>query len=412
MERQRPGVRPPGRHWHGHFGAGARGASRTRGGAGDASVRILGESSLFGLRSASGAKAGRQQRGLPAERDPRNRVDADPAALDLGSRVPGLQFASTAPRLVKANFLASCCFMPHDQSLVLAGEELCEWQVAGAKLREIHLRDAAKALAVSPCGGYLALGSALALTVYRLGAQGEEVVVSRKVTSNIVSLAFSANHMLAVGTIEHKVLVFHITDDKEADVLEHEQANSLCFSPRGDVLAVVGGDDISGTVSLWQVDRVNLLFSALWLPEALRGARPSPPQGRSWLSDVMMPGWCCCCQTTASSAGQSCGPRFAAGRWPGAAPFWPLPGSGRRRCSMCPAARSSFSSLGSRTEDLQHLAEQQRVLDGLLPPQRRCPLRAGRLRGHHEPVHSGATGCGPVQVAGNHGFFEFWTATS
>mmetsp|Transcript_86199 Transcript_86199/g.206529 ORF Transcript_86199/g.206529 Transcript_86199/m.206529 type:complete len:201 (+) Transcript_86199:567-1169(+) len=72
MERQRPGVRPPGRHWHGHFGAGARGASRTRGGAGDASVRILGESSLFGLRSASGAKAGRQQRGLPAERDPRS----------------------------------------------------------------------------------------------------------------------------------------------------------------------------------------------------------------------------------------------------------------------------------------------------------------------------------------------------
>ncbi|CAJ1425722.1 unnamed protein product [Effrenium voratum] len=202
----------------------------------------------------------------------RDRVDADPAALDLGSRVPGLQFASTAPRLVKANFLASCCFMPHDQSLVLAGEELCEWQVAGAKLREIHLRDAAKALAVSPCGGYLALGSALALTVYRLGAQGEEVVVSRKVTSNIVSLAFSANHMLAVGTIEHKVLVFHITDDKEADVLEHEQANSLCFSPRGDVLAVVGGDDISGTVSLWQVDRESSFLGSVVTRSAARSA--------------------------------------------------------------------------------------------------------------------------------------------
>lgn len=192
----------------------------------------------------------------------RDRVDLDPLALDLSCKNPGLQVAAQDPTYVTGHHLISCGFTPHE-TLMIAGEDIFEFEVENrAKKREIHLRDVAKALAVSPCGGYLAVANAFLVTVHRLMSKGQEAVLNQKVTSNVVALAFSAQHFLAVGTIEKKVLVFHLEDNKEPAILS-VQVNSLCFSPAGNLLAVPGGSDGSGKVSLWQVAGESCEFAGL-----------------------------------------------------------------------------------------------------------------------------------------------------
>ncbi|CAK9059692.1 unnamed protein product [Durusdinium trenchii] len=190
----------------------------------------------------------------------KDRVDVPASSMKLDMSHPGLVFAQQEPNFVMGHHLTACSFMPHGLSLMVAGEEVFEWEVEGkTKLREIHLRDAANVLATSPCGGYVAVANATTVTVHRLMSKGQEAVLNRKVTSNIVALAFSSRHFLAVGTIEKKVLVFHLEDSKEPEVLV-AQVNDLCFAPSGDILAIPGGDDEVGQVLLWRVEREACMY--------------------------------------------------------------------------------------------------------------------------------------------------------
>eukprot|EP00913_Durusdinium_trenchii_P022709 g21328.t1 len=221
----------------------------------------------------------------------KDRVDVPASSMKLDMSHPGLVFAqqdwgsslvsagsgrvrwrrelaqaTREPNFVMGHHLTACSFMPHGLSLMVAGEEVFEWEVEGkTKLREIHLRDAANVLATSPCGGYVAVANATTVTVHRLMSKGQEAVLNRKVTSNIVALAFSSRHFLAVGTIEKKVLVFHLEDSKdrqgggEPEVLV-AQVNDLCFAPSGDILAIPGGDDEVGQVLLWRVEREACMY--------------------------------------------------------------------------------------------------------------------------------------------------------
>jgi len=192
----------------------------------------------------------------------RDRVDLDATALDLSNINLGLQVGFKEPTFVTGHHLISCSFTPHE-TLMVAGEDVFEFEVERkVKNREIHLRDVAKALAVSPCGGYLAVANAMTVTVHRLMSKGQEAVLTQKVTSNIVALAFSVQHFLAVGTLEKKVLVFPLEGNQEPEVLS-VQVNHLCFSPVGDLLAIPGGDDGTGEVSLWQVSRESCEYRGL-----------------------------------------------------------------------------------------------------------------------------------------------------
>jgi len=188
----------------------------------------------------------------------RDRVDADSTSLNLGQRTQGLQLAHAATSMMQDNGdLSACIFMPHDQSIMVAGRSVVELQVQQRhRLREIGLPKPATVLAVSPCGGFVAAASENTVMVYRLTTAREEPILSRKVECNVSKLALSAMNFLAVG-LGDKVLVCHLSDNKDPrQLVMTGQVHGLAFSPAGDVLAVAaGGDDARSRASMWIVAR-------------------------------------------------------------------------------------------------------------------------------------------------------------